>query len=141
MTQVCVDAGLVIKLVTPEEDSHLAELLFCQWKQDGTNMIAPVFAPAEVDSVLRKKVVRGLILQKVANEAFRLACELPIEIDNTTTCRKRAWEIAERFQFATVYDAIYLALAEAKGCEFWTADQTLYDQIKKHVPYVRFLRA
>jgi len=141
MNQVCVDAGLVIKLLTPEEDSSLAEVLFSQWRDDGTSMIAPAFAPAEVDSVLRKKVLRGYISQKVADEAFRLACQLPIAIDNDTNYRKRAWEIATRFQLPTVYDAIYLALAEANRCEFWTADQTLYDKVKGELTFVKFLKS
>ena len=41
--------------------------------------------------------------------------------------RQRAWEIATDFGFATVYDATYLALAELQGCEFWTADERLFN--------------
>jgi predicted nucleic acid-binding protein len=141
MTRVCVDAGLVIKLVTPEDDSHLVELLFSQWQQDGMEMIAPAFAPVEVDSVLRQKVRRGFLTQDVADKAFNLACQLPILTDVNPACRRRAWEIAKELDFPTVYDAVYLALAETRGCEFWTADQVLYDKVKGRYDFIRSLKS
>src|SRR3712207_9203819 len=38
--------------------------------------------------------------------------------------RARARVIAEILQQPRVYDATYAALAEARGCLFWTADKT-----------------
>ncbi len=54
---VCVDAGLVVKLVSAEPDSLQAEKLFQRWRDEQVEMIAPNFAAAETDSVLRHKVV------------------------------------------------------------------------------------
>ncbi len=141
MTCVCVDAGLVIKLVTAEEDSALAEQLFAQWKAHHTEMIAPAFAAAEVDSVLRQKVVRGELTQPAADAAFQLARRLPITFDGDTDYRERAWEIAKQFQFSQAYDAAYLALAEQRGCEFWTADKKLRERVKdtEQFDFVRLL--
>ena len=51
--------------------------------------------------------------------------------------RQRAWEIATDFGFATVYDATYLALAELRGCEFWTADERLVNQVKDTLSFVK----
>ncbi len=76
-----------------------------------------------------------------AEQAFQFARSLPIvfDVENAPACRERAWEIAKQFNFATVYDAVYLALAEFRGCEFWTADQKLYERVKAQLPYVRCL--
>lgn len=136
--KVCVDAGLVVKFVTPEVDSASVESLFAQWKETQVAMIVPAFAPAEIDSVLRHKVARGELTPDVADAAFQLVCRLPIIIDTETNCRARAWEIAKQFEFPTVYDAVYLALAEAHHCEFWTADQKLFERVNK-LPYVKHL--
>jgi predicted nucleic acid-binding protein len=55
--------------------------------------------------------------------------------------RERAWEIATAFGFATVYDATYLALAELRGCEFWTADERLFNQVTDKLFFVKWLGA
>ncbi|MBM3131181.1 MAG: type II toxin-antitoxin system VapC family toxin [Chloroflexi bacterium] len=139
MNRVCVDAGLAIKFITPEEDSALAETLFAHWKANGTQMIAPPFAMAEIDSVLRQKITRGELTQAVADTTFRLACRLPVAFDTETNYRERAWEIAKEFQFPQAYDAAYLALAELNGCEFWTADKKLHERVKDKLKFVRLL--
>ena len=139
MTQVCIDAGLAIKLVIPEPDTPQAEALFQQWKVNQVELIAPAFAAAEVDSVLRGKVVRGKILPAAAESAFQLAARLPIQFDLAADCRLRAWELATQFGFSTVYDAVYLALAERRGCEFWTADAKLYEWVKDRLGFVQLL--
>ncbi len=137
MSLVCLDAGLVIKLVSPEPDSPQVEAAFQEWKAENVDLIAPAFAAAEVDSVLRQKVVRGELTQELADAAFHLASRLPIRLDMAMDCRERAWEIARRFGFPTVYDAVYLALAEMRGCPFWTADRKLYERVKEQLAFVR----
>lgn len=141
MSRVCVDAGLVVKLVSPEEDSAHAEALFAHWKADSTEMVAPAFAAVEMDSVLRQKVVRGELTQEVADAAFRVACQLPITYDTEMDYRERAWGIAKEFRFPQAYDAAYLALAEVRGCEFWTADRKLHERVKDKLGFVRLLGA
>ncbi|MBM3235133.1 type II toxin-antitoxin system VapC family toxin [Candidatus Poribacteria bacterium] len=39
----------------------------------------------------------------------------------------------------TVYDAAYAALAELRGCEFWTADKVFYDTVKAVLTFVKYL--
>jgi predicted nucleic acid-binding protein len=94
MSGVCLDAGLVVKLVSQEPDSPHAEAAFRKWKTEGIELIAPAFAPAEVDSVLRQKVVRGELNEELGDAAFRLAAQLPIRYDLASDCRVRAWELA-----------------------------------------------
>lgn len=139
MNAVCLDAGLIVKLVTLEPDSPQVEAAFQKWKGQGVDLVAPAFAAAEVDSVLRQKVLRGDLTEELADAAFRLASQLPIGLDLALDCRWRAWEIARVFTFPTVYDAVYLALAEMRQCEFWTADRRLYERVKEQLAFVRLL--
>ncbi|RKY72329.1 MAG: hypothetical protein DRQ24_05280 [Candidatus Latescibacterota bacterium] len=39
----------------------------------------------------------------------------------------------------TVHDATYVALAELRGCEFWTADKRFYDTVKAELTFVKYL--
>ncbi|WXJ81770.1 hypothetical protein MHLNE_11220 [Moorella humiferrea] len=55
LKEVCVDACLVVKLVINEPDSALADALFAWWQEQGVQLIAPVFCPVEIDSVIRRR--------------------------------------------------------------------------------------
>jgi predicted nucleic acid-binding protein len=38
-----------------------------------------------------------------------------------------------------VYDAYYAALAEARGCEFWTADKAFWQAVRRRLKFVKYL--
>jgi predicted nucleic acid-binding protein len=122
--EVCVDASLAVKVVVTEPDSDKADALFDEWANEGTLLIAPAFFAVETDSILRQKVMlRKELTPEQAAAAFAKLQTLPIQQISVPEQRRRAWEVATDLGFATVYDATYLALAELRGCEFWTADE------------------
>jgi predicted nucleic acid-binding protein len=138
--EVCVDAGLAIKTVTPETGSDRADALFAHWTSSGFHLVAPAFFEVETDSILRQKVVlRQELTPEQAELAFGKLRTLPIQQLTVPGQRERAWEIARDFDFPTVYDATYLALAELRGCEFWTADERLFNRVKDRLAFVRWL--
>jgi len=138
--EVCVDASLAVKVVVTEPDSDKADALFDEWANDGTSLIAPAFFEVETDSILRQKVMlRKELTPEQAEAAFAQLQALPIQQISMPGQRQRAWEIATTFGFATVYDATYLALAELRGCEFWTADERLFNQVKDKLPFIKWL--
>lgn len=139
-TEVCVDASLAIKVVVPEVGSDIADALFDQWAGDETQLIAPVFFEVETDSILRQKVaLRRELTIAQAQRAFASLQGLPIKTAHSPEQRERAWEIALEFQFPTVYDATYIALAELRQCEFWTADEKLFKQVGNKLTFVGLL--
>ncbi len=141
--EVCVDASLVLKLVLNEPDSELAEALFAGWREEGVRMIAPVFCPVEVDSVIRRKSSTGDPARRLSPEqaelAFQAVQAVPLRVVEEPLQRRRAWELARLLEVPVVYDTHYLALAELRGCEFWTADEKLYRTAKEKLNYVRLL--
>jgi predicted nucleic acid-binding protein len=140
MMEVCVDASLAIKLVVTEAGSDKADALFDQWASEETQLIAPVFFDVETDSILRQKVsLRRELTFDQAQRAFASLRGLPIKTTHSPEQRVRAWEIAREFQFPTVYDATYLALAELRQCEFWTADEKLFKQVRDKLTFVQWL--
>ena len=137
---VCVDASLAVKVVVAEPDSAKADALFDEWADAGKQLIAPAFFAVETDSILRQKMtLRKELTAEQAEAAFARLQTLPIQQVAVPGQRQRAWEIATDFGFATVYDATYLALAELQGCEFWTADERLFNQVKDKLSFVKWL--
>jgi predicted nucleic acid-binding protein len=52
---------------------------------------------------------------------------------------RRAREIARQSQQSKIYDSLYAALAELRGCEFWTADKAFYDAVRAALSFVKYL--
>ena len=138
--EVCVDAGVAVKVALVEQDSELAARLFQRLALEGRQVIAPHFCEVEADSIVRKKIVlRREITQEEGAAAAQKVRDLPIQSVAILGQRELAWAIADRFGFPTVYDATYLALAELRGCNFWTADERLYNRVRAELPYVHLL--
>jgi len=137
---VCVDANIVLKLVLPEEDSHLAMALWRHWKSQGIAVVVPGLYLYEGPSIVRKWVHRGWLTKEEGEEAYRNFLAQPVEIVEPEGLWGLAWEYARRFNQPQVYDSMYLALADLLGCEFWTADERLYHVVKTELPWVRLLR-
>jgi len=139
--EVCVDASVAVKVVVTEPDSDKADALFDAWAHEGKQLIAPAFFEVETDSILRQKTaLRQELTPEQAEAAFAKLQTLPIQQIAVLGQRQRAWEVAAVYGFATVYDATYLALAELRRCEFWTADERLYNRVKDTLTFVKWLR-
>ncbi len=138
---VCVDAGVLIKLVMAEEDSDRADALWEQWKEDGVKVVSPALLLFELTSVLRNKVHRGLLEPEEGKRAFDTVHRLPVQVLAPSDLHRRAWELATRFNRPAAYDAHYLALAEMMNCEFWTADERLFNTVRDELSWVRWLGA
>lgn len=84
--------------------------------------------------------LRKELTPEQAEAAFAKLRTLPIQQMAVLGQRQRAWEVAANYGFATVYDATYLALAELRGREFWTADERLFHRVKDTLTFVKWLR-
>jgi predicted nucleic acid-binding protein len=85
-------------------------------------LAAPHLLDAEVAQVLRRYVMRG---ELSANEALSVLADLgdlPIVRYPHGPFLERAFELRDN---ATIYDALYLALAESLGAPLLTSDKAL----------------
>lgn len=140
---LCLDTSVLIQYLIPEGLQVQAEILVLEAVENTVRIVAPAFAWVEIGSVLRKKIRAGLITSEKAQGCFDDFCQLPLEYIDTDQIRAKAWEIAEQYQLPTLYDAAFLACTESVGvgCQFWTADKTLLNQLGQKLAYVRDLGA
>lgn len=129
--EVCVDSNIAFQWVVKRVDSPQAFALLDDWTSKGIKCIAPPIFPLELDSTIRRSVVTrskaDQITPETAEAAFSMAQALPVEIVEVEGQRRRAWELARKLGQAVVYDTTYIALAELRRCEFWTADERIYN--------------
>lgn len=134
---VCIDASLIIKFLTPEPGSDEVRVWFAGHAED--ELLAPHFCVAEVLSALRGKCRSREITPQEARIAANVLEGLDLKLVWRWGLAERALSLSDELEQATVYDSIYLAVAEAAGCEFWTADARFARAAAPRYPFVRLL--
>lgn len=135
-----MDANVIVKLALKGEAYRSkARRLVKDCGASGTMMIAPPVFESELDSIIRKRVFLGWLTLAEAHLAYGVFDGTPVQSATHPDLRRRAREIAEQFNQKYVYDSTYAALAELRGCEFWTADKAFYDAVKSSLPFVKYL--
>ena len=140
MTERCVDASIAVRwAVKGEPFTAKGRALLKDAGASGVQLIAPSYFTGEVDSAISKRVFDGKMAAVEGRKAYAILDAAPVEIVDMPGVRQRARKIAEQFRQRFVYDATDAALAELRGCEFWTADKVFYDAVKAVLSFVKYL--
>ncbi len=127
MRQAVVDASVAAKWVVEERHSAEAALLL-----GFDTLYAPDHWRAEAVNVLWSKVFHGDLTQADAEERMTVLLRAPITETPIATLMPRAFQIAV-VRMVTVYDALYVALAEQRGVPLVTADERLVRRLEGDV--------
>jgi len=138
---ICVDASIVVSLVTRGAPGSPFAAAWRQWHQAGLKPVAPSLLMVEVVNALHRYVHHGMLLPEEASDALEAILGLGIELRSDAELHPRALALANKLGLAATYDAHYLALAERLGAEFWTADRRLQHAVGATLPWVRLLDA
>jgi predicted nucleic acid-binding protein len=126
MSSLVVDASVAAKWIIAEPLSDQAIAVLSRPE----DLIAPDLLAAEVASVLWKKVRTGDLTEVEATRRFAALSGMGLELVATPPLVPRALSFALKAQ-RTVYDSLYLALAEERDCKFVTADEKLVNALKE----------
>jgi predicted nucleic acid-binding protein len=140
MLELCIDASVAVKWVLRDEmwRKKARKLLFDSIKSD-IMLIAPPLFEYETESVLQERLYSGKLTITEVNVAIEKLNSVGVQVINHTGMIKCARDIARSFNQPKIYDSLYAALAELRGCEFWTADKVFYDAVKSTLSFVRYL--
>ncbi len=133
---VVIDACLAIDalLGTPPRKA-LALRFFAACNAGAVRLIVPPLFFCETDTAVRRLLQRGQLPAGTSLAVYAALDALPLTValaaPELLTVRLRARQIADELQQPGVYDATYAALAEARGCNFWTADKRFANAAKQ----------
>lgn len=133
------DSGIFIATILPESYSQQAKALIQQWDEQKVRLAAPVLFRYECVAVIRKHVHRNSITVSEGIKKRDILLSQPVETMIDDNLLRRAYELAARFNRPTAYDSQYLAVAERLGCEFWTADERLYNAVSSDLNWVKWI--
>ena len=130
MKIVVLDTSAIIRLYVPDGPlpDGLEEHVTSSWKGE-TALLVPELALAECAQVLWKKEQAGYLNSSEVDQILSSILELPIEIVGHYDLLSDAVLIARRHNL-TIYDALFLTLAEKKRAQLITADQRLEKAFK-----------
>ena len=139
LNNVCVDASLWVRWLTPEEGTEEMHKIFRLWMEEFNFFIAPSILLFEFLSALRKKFKRGHIPQATVSKGLKTFYELPLILYQNEALLSETFEWAERLGQTVLYDASYLALAASHRVPFFTGDERFYEVARKHYPDVQLV--
>lgn len=135
-----VDASVVAKWFLDEDLCDEARRVL----HIGYSLHAPDFLLLEMDSIFLKRIRRGDITLKDADDARLALSRVPIAYHTFSTYLYSAFAIANETG-QSIYDSLYVALAALLKARMVTADRRLYEGIrngrfKKHIVWVEDIK-
>ena len=117
MTTVADSSALVAVLLGSDSESRWTESALAD-----DNLVCPELALAETSNILRRMELAGQISHTRAATAFADLLRLDIILFPFVPFAQRIWQLRNNL---TIYDAWYVALAEALDCPLVTLDLRL----------------
>ena len=140
MAEQVIDASVAIKwLVKQEPFRNQARQLLRDAQLNTISLIGPPLLEYEVESSLQRRLYYGRTTTKAVDASLNSFYALRIRIVSHRDVIAHAREIARRFNQECIYDSVYAALADLRGCEFWTADKVFYDTVHAELKFVKYL--
>ena len=93
-------------------------------------LLAPTLLRSQTLSVMHEAVQRGEIRAPVARERLARIGRMPIRLLGDAVLRRRAWELADQLDWASTYNAEYVALTQLQADAFITLDANLARSVK-----------
>jgi predicted nucleic acid-binding protein len=120
-----MDASLLVALASSEPEGALVEERLAAWIAADEELHAPALVYYEVASGLRKALVSGRMRSEQLSVAVALAELVPLTI-HARSDLVEVIGVAGQLGRHSVYDAVYVALAESLGATVVCLDGPLY---------------
>jgi predicted nucleic acid-binding protein len=114
MTRFVIDAGVALHLAREAAEASSEH-----------ELLAPTLLRSQTLSLLHEAVHRREIPAETAREHLARINRMKIRLLGDAVLRRRAWELADRLDWAHTYDAEYIALTQLQAEAFVTLDAEL----------------
>ena len=135
METYVIDASVGLKWYFDEAGKESADFLADQLREKKIQLVVPEFFYAECANVLRTKVRRRMIKSADAIKMLDELLQLPLKRYSDWELSDSALEDALQWDL-TVYDAMYVALAEIYVAPFVTADEQILKALRNRFDFI-----
>jgi len=136
---IVVDASVAFKWVLREELSDVAQALL--FESPPRRIVGPPHLETEVTNAIYQRLRRqgSGISPDEGQRALQAFLHLGVEFMSFPDLHPRAFHFAQAHSLSSVYDALYVVLAEMLGAELWTDDRRLLRDVRSLAPWVRWI--
>jgi predicted nucleic acid-binding protein len=140
---IVVDASLAVKWVVDEVYTAQAQELFADVTNNSEIVYAPPHFTGETINAIYQKFRSTDEKKHISEEQLASAVDtflaFPVRVMTPDNLYSKAVEFAKAYKLVTIYDGVYVVLAEILGLELWTADQRLMSQLGSSAPWVHLI--
>jgi predicted nucleic acid-binding protein len=134
--KVVIDSSAAFKWVVAEKDSDKAIQLREEYRNGIHELVSPDIFAAEIANALLVAERRGRINPGEFSLLLADMLTTTPHLEATIPLLPLVEPIVNSFR-VSIYDALYVALAQQEQCEMVTDDMKLINSLKKHYPFIR----
>lgn len=141
MAEQVIDASVAVAWLDPGEPFRAEAMrLLADARLKPVTLIGPPLLPYEVESVFQRKLYTGHAPVATVDVALAAFYAAGVRIETHPDMVRRAREIARLCNQVRIYDSLYAALAELRGCDFWTGDTPFFNAASPSLPFVKHIQ-
>ena len=138
MPKLAIDASTAAQWQLSEEpEAERARHMLRDYAAAAVAFVAPTIWHYEVANIVNKAVGTRRLTEEEGHLAFQALQALDIEFVDFPTPAE-AYRLARLYR-RSVYDSLYLAVAQHNQIDLWTGDRRLYNAVKQSLPFVKWI--
>ena len=138
MLKLAIDASTAAQWQLSEEpEAERARQMLRDYAAAKVTFVAPTIWHYEVANIVNKAVGTRRLTEEEGSMAFQALQALDIEFVDFPTPAE-AYRLARMYR-RSVYDSLYLAVAQNNQLDLWTGDRRLYNAVRQSLPFVRWI--
>jgi predicted nucleic acid-binding protein len=136
---VVIDASAALKWQFKDEsESEEAVALLADYDELKVGFIVPRLFYYEIANAISIAVRRERMAEDVGEEILDDMVSLEASVVDSTDITRTAYRNARKFNIS-VYDSVYVTLAEKNKALFYTGDRKLYSHIRDKSKFIRWI--
>jgi predicted nucleic acid-binding protein len=136
--KLAIDASTAAKWQLSEEpEAERARHMLHDYAAAKVTFVAPTIWHYEIANIVNKAVGTRRLTEEEGSMAFQALQALDIEFVDFPTPAE-AYRLARMYR-RSVYDSLYLAVAQNNQIELWTGDRRLYNAVRQSLSFVKWI--
>jgi predicted nucleic acid-binding protein len=136
--KLAIDASTAAQWQLSEEpEAERARHMLRDYAAEKVAFVAPTIWHYEVANIVNKAVGTRRLTEEEGYMAFQALQALDIEFV-PFPAPDEAYRLARTYR-RSVYDSLYLAVAQSKQIDLWTGDRRLYNAVRQSLTFIKWI--
>lgn len=135
-----IDSGILLKAYFPDEEGHKeAQNLIKDYARGSITFFAPTLITYEIINACLVASRMARFPKKRIKELIEAMLGIELVKEDIESIKDRIFDISSKYSISA-YDGAYIALAESRRMPFLTADKKLFNKLKNHFSFIKWIK-